>query len=242
MASRGRARELPGVLHNWHLDQHEFDKSRYFSSIPVCQSEGRNRAETSHVCSHSLLSFEKFPSVWYGTFFKHERESPRQSRISHDLSASPPLCIHDFTLGYSTFSSSILLLSSGPALRSVAPSHLSSLHLPATNHNLFTTPRAHSTTLLAPIADLFIPDNAEGLASLIWDSVRRVYIPRSDCLSSTLVRLNSCHTEPSRAVFFFLKACKEMTEEEILCRRFHSEFSSRARWEATSSTSVDGGK
>ena len=47
-------------------------------------------------------------------------------------------------------------------LCSVAPSHLSSLHLPATNHNLFTSPRAHSTTLLAPIADLFIPDNAEG--------------------------------------------------------------------------------
>lgn len=39
------------------------------------------------------------------------------------------------------------------------------------------------------------------LASLIWDTVvRRVYIPRSDCLSSTLVRLNRCHTEPSRAV------------------------------------------
>lgn len=47
------------------------------------------------------------------------------------------------------------------APHSAAPSHLSSLHLPATNHNLFTTPRAHSTTLLAPIADLFIPDNAE---------------------------------------------------------------------------------
>lgn len=53
----------------------------------------------------------------------------------------------------------VLTRSAAPSL---PPLHLSSLHLSATNHNLFTTPRAHSTTLLAPIADLFIPDNAEG--------------------------------------------------------------------------------
>lgn len=54
-----------------------------------------------------------------------------------------------------------------------------------TNHYLFTTPRAHSTTLLAPIADLFIPDNVEG--GCFW-----VYIPQFHCLCSVLVRLNWC--------------------------------------------------
>lgn len=75
------------------------------------------------------------------------------------------------TLPYSRFPtllpSVLTLLALSPALLcvllcSVASSNLSFLHLLATNHNLFTTPRAHSTTLLAPIADLFIPDNTEG--------------------------------------------------------------------------------
>lgn len=59
-----------------------------------------------------------------------------------------------------------------------------------------------------------------GLASLIRDSVaRRVYIPRSDCLSSTLVRLNRC-AEPLRVP---LIKCKETTKR----------YSAQGFWEFT---------
>lgn len=59
-----------------------------------------------------------------------------------------------------------------------------------------------------------------GLASLIWDSLHWVYIPQSDCLSSSLVRPNRYHTElrwaePFRAVlvkYILLKLCRKKGE------------------------------
>lgn len=148
----------------------------------------------------------------------------------------PPLSFNDMdiwtpsstTFPFSRFLSSLrsilvlLALSSSPSPLLVAPSHLSSLHLPATNHNLFTTPRAHSTTLLAPIADLFIPDNAEGWR--LWFETRF-----AECISHGLTAwaphsLGLIDVILSRAELFraasvkcgwdlFFKPCKEMTKK-----------------------------
>lgn len=191
---------------------------------------------------------------------------------SQRKSVSPPPCLCDITKGYFTLWKLFFLLhhlgfqqvplltplrpSSASFPRSVAPSHLSSFHLPATNHNLFTTPQAHSTTLLAPIADLFIPDNAEGwrlwfetwFAECISHGLTAwaphslglidVILSRAELFRAVSVRCGWCVLFSS----FFLTMQRDDKEEEIFGTGLHSKFSSRARWEATSGTSVDAGK
>lgn len=151
-------------------------------------------------------------------------------QTSRRRSVSPPLCNNDITTGHFSSDPLFLHLSAGssphfppcsfflprpPAplcalLHSVAPSHLSSLNLPATNHNLLTTPRAHSTTLLAPIADLFIPDNAEGWR--LWFETQF-----AGCISHGLtawaqhslglIDVTRRRAEPLRAAFAKLSFC-----------------------------------
>lgn len=174
-----------------NLTRNNRSLTRAKTSLPVCQThflydlkcEGKQR-KTSHFSSFlwafkSFLQFdlEHFLSmrgnlhdvIWtsrHPSYFFWSRFSFLQLRLwpMTPPPPSPPAGSSPHHPPSSSFFAphSILRPLLCVLLCSVAPSHLSFLHLPATNHNLFTSPRAHSTTLLAPIADLFIPDNAEG--------------------------------------------------------------------------------
>lgn len=119
------------------------------------------RGNPDDISAQSSLTTSVYVWQYYRLFYSWEAfffSSVYEPLLLHHL---PFQQVPLLTTLYPPSSSSILCV----LPHSVAPptpSHLSFLHLPTTNHNLFTTPWAHSTTLLARIADLFIPDNAEG--------------------------------------------------------------------------------
>lgn len=91
-------------------------------------------------------------------------KTPVPSCANPRLSVMQSISLASGTISMSSFAClccpSPVLFSSYLSSAQYSSSHL--FHLPATNHSLFTTPWVQSTTILAPIADLFILDNAEG--------------------------------------------------------------------------------